>query len=179
KHNINIWFNTIHRPVEWSIWALPHSKLQEIYSQLEQTVFTKEDRAAPLAAYNIGIYNNLVKVQIKNWVKEAEERELLERTKTAIEIEEDAKDYFEKKLKEYIYQNFNEGEEQKKYRLKNALDKTEALVAQIKVNFGDIEFYKLVREVPPDVFYKQLESRSITSMLEEFAERFKESTPVR
>jgi hypothetical protein len=36
-----------------------------------------------LAAYNIGIYNNLVKVQIKNWVKEAEEREELERTKTS------------------------------------------------------------------------------------------------
>lgn len=178
KHNINIWFNTIHRPVEWSIWALPHSKISEVYQQLESIVFSKEDRVGSLAAYNIGIYNNLVKVQIKNWVKEAEEREELERTKTSFEIEGDAKEYFEKKLKEYIYANFNEGEEQKKYRLKNAYEKTDALAQQIKLQYGDIELYKLVKDVPPDVFYKQLESRSVSSLVAEFETRFSPTTPV-
>src|SRR5690606_3963140 len=23
KNNVNIWFNTIHRPIEWAIWSLP------------------------------------------------------------------------------------------------------------------------------------------------------------
>jgi molybdenum cofactor biosynthesis enzyme MoaA len=81
KHNINIWFNTIHRPEEWSIWALPSETLEKIHTELSQVLFTKEERTGSLSAYNTGIYNNLVNVQIKNWWKEAGEREIREKTK--------------------------------------------------------------------------------------------------
>ncbi|MBL7799986.1 MAG: radical SAM protein [Chitinophagales bacterium] len=176
KHNINIWFNTIHRPEEWSIWALPSATLTEVYQQLSAVVFEKEDRAGSLSAYNISIYNNLVNVQIKNWLKEAIEREEREATKTPIELEEDAQVFFENALHDYIYVNFNEGEEQKIYRYKTVIEKTNAIVERIKASQADFEFYKIVKDVPTDVYYKQMESRSVNDLLDEFQQRFKKPT---
>lgn len=176
KHNINIWFNTIHRPEEWSIWALPSSVLTEVYQQLSTANFAKEDRTGSLSAYNISIYNNLVNVQIKNWLKEAVEREEREAIKTPIELEEDAQVYFENALRDYIYANFNEGEEQKIYRYKTAIEKTDAIVERIKASNASIEFYKIVKDVPADVYYKQMESRSVNDLLAEFQQRFKTPT---
>src|SRR5690606_2392207 len=49
KHNVNVWFNTIHRPVEWSIWALPSTELERIYKQLSEVTFNKEERNKSLA----------------------------------------------------------------------------------------------------------------------------------
>jgi len=178
KHNCNIWFNTIHRPVEWSIWALSQSKISEIYSQLSSVSFSKEDRTTSLAAYNIAIYHNLVNVQIKNWIREAQEREELEKTKTSFDLEIDAKEYFEKKMKEHIYSTYNEGEGQKKYRLKNAYEKTNLLAEKIKSKHSGVELYKLLKDVPPDVFYKKLEAGSINSLLEEFELRFASPKPM-
>jgi MoaA/NifB/PqqE/SkfB family radical SAM enzyme len=172
KHNINIWFNTIHRPIEWSIWALPSQQLSQVYSQLSAVAFGKEDRAGPLSAYNIGIYNNLVNVQIKNWLKEAGEREERENNKTVVELEGDAQEFFEAALHDFVYASFNEGEEQKKYRLQNAIDKTKRIVALVKDHNPEIEFYKIVRDVPADVYYKQIESRSVNDLVAEFEQRF-------
>ena len=176
KHNINIWFNTVHRPEEWSIWALPSSVLTEVYQQLSTATFAREDRTGSLSAYNISIYNNLVNVQIKNWLKEAVEREEREAIKTPIELEEDAQVYFENALRDYIYANFNEGEEQKIYRYKTAIEKTNAIVDRIKASDAGIEFYKIVKDVPADVYYKQMETRSVNDLLVEFQQRFKTPT---
>ena len=172
KHDINIWFNTIHRPIEWSIWALPSAELAKVHGQLGGVTFAKEDRTGSLSAYNIGIYNNLVNVQIKNWLKEAQEREERESQKTAIELEGDAQKFFEAALHDFIYANFNEGEEQKKYRLQNAVDKTKLIVERIKERNPEIEFYKIVKDVPADVYYKQIESRSLNDLIAEFEQRF-------
>ncbi len=176
KYNINIWFNTIHRPIEWSIWALPSEELTRLYQQLSTVVFGKEDRGGSLSAYNVSIYNNLVNVQFKNWLHEAIEREERERNKTVVELESDAQVFFENSLKDYIYTNFNEGEEQKKHRLQQVLDKTATIVATIKQKDEAFEFYKTVKEVPADVFYNQLESRSLNDLLTEFDKRFHPTT---
>ena len=172
KHNINIWFNTIHRPIEWSIWALPSAELSTIHGQLSSVNYTKEDRGGSLSAYNIGIYNNLVNVQIKNWLSEATEREARESKTIAPEQEGDAQEIFEAALRDYVYSNFNEGEEQKKYRLKNILDKTTYIVSKINEHNTEVDFYKIVRNVPADIFYKQLESRSVNDLIDDFEKRF-------
>lgn len=176
KHNINIWFNTIHRPEEWSIWALPSSVLTEVYQQLSTANFAKEDRTGSLSAYNISIYNNLVNVQIKNWLKEAIDREERDAIKTPTDLEEDAQVFFESALRDYIYTNFNEGEEQKIYRYKTIIEKTNVIVERIKASNASVEFYKIVKDVPADVYYKQMESRSVNDLLAEFQQRFKTPT---
>jgi uncharacterized protein YicC (UPF0701 family) len=113
-----------------------------------------------------------VNVQIKNWLKEAQEREERESQKNTIELEGDAQQFFEAALHDFIYANFNEGEEQKKYRLQNAIEKTKLIVERIKERNPEIEFYKIVKDVPADVFYKQIESRSLNDLIAEFEHRF-------
>ena len=171
KHNVNIWFNTIHRPAEWAIWSLPYAELENVYKTLRASEFSEEERKNSLSAYNIGIYNNLVNVQIKNWVRESVERE--SRAIPVVEelTEKAAKELFEKKISDFIYSKFNEGEEQKKYRLQNLFKKTNHIVALLKEKNPSVEFYKTVAGVPPDVFYHQLETRSITSSVEDFENR--------
>src|SRR5690606_26797774 len=113
----------IHRPVEWSIWALPSTELERIYKQLSEVTFNKEERNKSLAVYNIGIYKNLVQVQIKNWWREAVERENIGEVELEKLSEEQAEQVLLKKLGDYIYLHFNEGEDQKKKRLQQVSGK--------------------------------------------------------
>lgn len=175
KHNINIWFNTIHRPEEWSIWALPSETLEKIHTELSQVLFTKEERTGSLSAYNTGIYNNLVNVQIKNWWKEAGEREIREKDKTIVELEVDAEIEFKKSLQDYVRSAFNDGEEQYKLRLQSIIEKTDLIVSSVKEANPSLEFYKLVREVPADVYYNQLASKSVNELLDEFKHRYQQA----
>lgn len=172
KHNINIWFNTIHRPTEWAIWSLPHAELKKVYETLHSTEFLKEERTNSLSAYNLGIFNNLVNVQIKNWVSEAIERESQPNMIPGEITEMDAKGLFEKKISDFIYSNLNEGEEQKKYRLHNLFEKLDRLATTLKDRNPEIDFYKSIVGVPVDVFYKELENRSVNSLVEDFENRF-------
>ena len=176
KHNINIWFNTIHRPVEWSIWALPHHELLKVHEQLNAVQFLREDKGGSLSTYNIGIYKNLVGVQIKNWVNEAVGRESLANEKDFTVTETEAKELFEKKMTDFIYSKFNEGEEQKKFRLKNLFEKINQLALLLQERNGAVEFYKTVLQSPPDIFYQQFETRSINSLAEDFENRFVQHT---
>ena len=174
KHQINIWFNTIHRPVEWSIWALPHAELEKIHAQLSTVEFTKEEKSGGLSAYSIGIYKNLVNVQIKNWVSEAKEREKrVAHTGPAIS-EADAKVLFEKKITDHIYSKFNEGEEQKKYRLQQLFAKVEQMSKLLQERNGDNEFFKTLSEAPPDIIYQQFETHSVNSLIESFENRLQQ-----
>jgi molybdenum cofactor biosynthesis enzyme MoaA len=171
KHNINIWFNTIHRPVEWSIWALPHSELVKIYEQLNENEFSKADKSGPLSTYNIAIYNNLVGVQIKNWVSEAKEREERAETPANILTESEAKELFEKKIADYLYAKFNEGEEQKKYRLQLLLEKVKQTDKLLQERNGTVDFFKTLSEAPSDIVYQQFETRTVNSLVEDFENR--------
>lgn len=179
KHNINIWFNTIHRPEEWSIWALPHATLQNVYDTLRATIFTSEEKKNSLSTYNLGIYNNLVNVQIKNWVSEAAERA----TRAVVRVDElteaTAKELLEKKLTDFVYSKFNEGEEQKKYRLQILFEKLNSLVKILQDKDAGLEFFKTVGDVPADIFYKQLEERSVASLADDFEKRFLQETSIR
>lgn len=171
KHNVNIWFNTIHRPVEWSIWALPESELKRVYKTLSEAVFSKEESSAQLGNYNIGIFNNLVQVQIKNWVKEAHERETRGVREEVVLTNEKAKELFERKITEYIYSAFNEGEEQKKFKLKKLLEKIDAANKLLEERNGSMEFYVSLYNAPPDIVYREFENRSINSLVEDYENR--------
>jgi hypothetical protein len=171
KHNINIWFNTIHRPIEWSVWALPHDELVKIHAQLNGVEFTKADRSGSLSTYNIGIYKNLVGVQIKNWVSDAKERETRAEVSTAVITEADAKELFEKKIADYLYAKFNEGEEQKKYRLQLLLEKVKQTDKLLIERNGSVDFFKILSESPADIVYQQFETRSLNSLVEDFENR--------
>ncbi|HXH19583.1 MAG TPA: hypothetical protein VNJ07_10925, partial [Chitinophagales bacterium] len=69
------------------------------------------------------------------------------------------------------YSNFNEGEEQKKHRLQNLFKKTSAVVTHLKEKNPSVEFYKTIARVPPDVFYHQLETRSVLDVADDFENR--------
>lgn len=174
KYNINIWFNTIHRPIDWSIWALPHNQLQHIYNTLSKAEFAPAERKGALSGYNISLYKNLVNVQIKNWVKEAEGRieQLMDEEESNVLSETDAKKMFEKKLEDYIYSQFNEGEEQKKYRMQLVLQKTNQIVALLKEKNNNIEYYKKVLNSPADVYYAEVANKSTNSLAQEFELHF-------
>lgn len=168
KHNCNIWFNTIHRPKEWSIWALPQNELGNVYQTLRSVKFTKEETSNSLSAYNLGIYNNLVNVQIKNWVREANERESQQEVKTELLDEQTAKEILEKNLTEFIYAGFNEGEEQKKHRLQLIFKKLEQINSQLKERNGEVNFYKSIFQTPADVLYTTLDNKSVNTLVEDF-----------
>lgn len=168
KHNINIWFNTIHRPAEWAIWSLPHSELQNIYHTLHTVSFSKEETANSLAGYNSGIYNNLVNVQIKNWLREAKERESYVTPENEVVDNNKALQILEKNLTEFVYASFNEGEEQKKHRLQLLFNKLEEAHSQLKERNGEIEFYLSIYQTPADILYTTLDSKSINTLVADF-----------
>ncbi len=171
KHDVNIWFNTIHRPIEWAIWSLQHDELEKVYATLRSAVFSKEESNNSLAKYNIGIFNNLVNVQIKNWVDEALNRMKMNQSVTVELSESEARDLFQKKITDFIYAKFNEGEEQKRNRLQALFKKTDQIFDAIKEKKPDVEFYKIVAQVPADVFYNHMENHSVKSAIEEFQKR--------
>ena len=105
-------------------------------------------------------------------MNDALERTEVIQANTAIATESEAKAIFKKRMHEYVYTNFNEGEEQKKYRLDNIYNKTELIVSTLTARNPSIEFYKTILHSPADVFYQQLETRSTNSLVEEFENRF-------
>jgi molybdenum cofactor biosynthesis enzyme MoaA len=173
KHNINIWFNTIHRPIEWSIWALPYDELSNVYETLAATSFSKEDRPGGLSAYNIGIYNNLVQVQIKNWSIEAKNRSAepteTKETQTENSSHLAAKDYFRQKLSTYISQKYAAEQEE---RTRIFLEKLDGIDQLLQTRNGSVDFYAIVMEAPADIFYQETENRSVNSLVEDFENRF-------
>jgi len=72
--NIPLWFNTIIRPEELSLWALPKEELQKIFDALSKYQFKKPLENEYQKQHNISVYNNLVFTQIKNWINAAAQR---------------------------------------------------------------------------------------------------------
>lgn len=168
KHNCNIWFNTIHRPQEWSIWALPQNELENIYQTLRSVKFAKEETSNSLAAYNLGIYNNLVNVQIKNWVREAYERESQKEPKEKTILEEDAKKIMEKNMTAFVNDSFKETKEHSNERLQQIFQKLAQVEKLLKERNGEVNFYSMVFKTPSDVLYTTLDSKSVNALVENF-----------
>ncbi|MCW5906339.1 MAG: radical SAM protein [Chitinophagales bacterium] len=168
KHNCNIWFNTIHRPKEWAIWSLPKAELETVYKQLHEVVFAKHETQNSLAAYNLNIYNNLVNVQLKNWVREAKERESQQVLPEDAMNEERARQLIEKNMTDFIYAGFNEGEEQKKFRVQKVLEKLEKVLELLRQRHNDFNFYTAIFQTPSDVLYTTLDSKSVNELAADF-----------
>jgi MoaA/NifB/PqqE/SkfB family radical SAM enzyme len=168
KHNINLWFNTIHRPAEWAIWSLPYTQLIKVYEILREIKFSKEETSNSLASYNFGIYNNLVNVQIKNWVREAKERESQQVAEPEAIDDAAAKKILEINMTDFVYSTFNEGEEQKKHRLNLLFKKLEEVHSILGTRNGDINFYRFIFQTPSDILYTTLDTKSINVLADDF-----------
>jgi molybdenum cofactor biosynthesis enzyme MoaA len=169
KKNVNIWFNTIHRPIEWAVWSLPASELENVYSTLSKATFEKSDGNATLCSYNVNLYKNLVEVQFKNWWKEAEERDKSTPIhETTIISNEELEVIVKNKLHTFIYTHYNEGEEQKKQRVINVNLKLDSINNLLKERNGEVNFYSLINEAPSDILYDKLENKTTNSLVEDF-----------
>lgn len=172
KHELNLWFNTIHRPVEWAIWSLTSDELEKIHKALRDTKFTESYHQTDKAKYNIGLFENLVNTQFKNWWQEAKEREQVEQIKQSEDSSEDAKEILESKLKNFVYTQVNEGEEQKKHRLELLYSKISEIGEKLKERNGNIDFYPMLIESPTEQLYTKLETKSTNSLVEDFENWF-------
>lgn len=173
EYNINVWFNTIHRPAEWSIWAMPADELEKVYTSLSSVVFTKKEQNTSLASYNIGLYKNLVNAQIKHWWREAQERALENNLSHKISINEvDAEKALLQKIKKHIYMNFDEGEEQKKYRLQIFTTKLKAVEMTIKKEYPDVPFFSNILPTPTAILYDSVAQGDIGMMSIYFKKQF-------
>lgn len=175
KHNINIWFNTIQRPEELSIWALPYDDLRRVYDTLSSVVYTPEERSSPISGYNISIYNNLVKVQIKNWLEEAEGRTAPvtgDSEGTSLPDNENAKAIIEKNLSDYALGQFKDSIEQRSRRLTLLIQKIEKIQSELNERNGEVDFYAAIYQTPADVLYSRLEGRSVQDLVAEFESHF-------
>ncbi len=168
EKNVNIWFNTIHRPVEWAIWSLPSEELANIYQTLSSSIKTNSGEARGLEMYNWNIYKNLVEVQIKNWWQESNQREQTTQVSLTEANNTGARVLVEKNLTDFIYLHFNEGEEQKKQRVYQLIDKLSQVSTLLEQRNGEVQFYLLVMETPPDVLYTRLESTDVKRLAEDF-----------
>ncbi|MBS1593786.1 MAG: radical SAM protein [Bacteroidetes bacterium] len=175
KHNINIWFNTIQRPEELSIWALPYDELRRVYHTLSSVVYTPEERSSPISGYNISIYNNLVKVQIKNWLEEAEGRTAPvtgDHEGTSLPDNDNAKAIIEKNLSDYALGQFKDSIEQRSRRLTLLMQKIEKIQSELNERNGAVDFYAAIYQTPADVLYSRLEGRSVQDLVAEFESHF-------
>jgi molybdenum cofactor biosynthesis enzyme MoaA len=172
KYNVNIWFNTIHRPIEWSIWALPSSELERIYIFLSKFHFRKEELNAKLASYNLGVYKNLVEVQFKNWWKEAQEREKSDEIQSLVITEQIAQRILREKITTFIYLNTNEGEEQKKYRLQHIFEKFDRVKIAVQNKYSNEDFYIRIHQSPADLLIKEFESKTELILAEEYRKHY-------
>jgi len=67
KHNTPLWFNTVINPISLSLWALPYNDLLFIYQRLKENKKVSLPKKG-IAAHNYKVYNNLINVQIYNWM---------------------------------------------------------------------------------------------------------------
>jgi molybdenum cofactor biosynthesis enzyme MoaA len=176
KHNINIWFNTIQRPEEWSIWALPVPELEKVYNTLSSVEFTTQEKQGAISPYNIAIYKNLANVQIKNWLHEAKERAASRPAESEQEEEVidnlKAKAILEKSLSDFLGSNFKDSVEQRNRRLTMLFDKMDKVQSTLTERNGEIDFYLSVFRTPADVLYGSLDSKSVNSLVSEFETHF-------
>jgi hypothetical protein len=173
KHQVNIWFNTIHRPVEYSIWALPSQELEKICSTLAAVEFNSEERSGSLSAYNIGLYRNLVNVQFANWWAESKQRTEIPGVSDSAPLnEEEAVMVLQKNITDYVYLHFNEGEEQKKYRIQRFMEKTHLIKSKVIQTAPEAMFFMNVLQIQPEQLFKAIEEGDPDKLAGQFLRQF-------
>jgi len=168
EKKVNIWFNTIHRPVEWAIWSLPSSELEIVYTTLSSSLHQYPESAVGLEKYNLNIFRNLVEVQIKNWWKESEQREETTQVSLSQADNSSAQSLVIKNLTSFVYLHFNESEDQKKQRISELISKLDSVNNLLQQRNGDVQFFLLIMDTPSDVLYTRLETAEVKRLVEDF-----------
>lgn len=193
QRDIPLWFNTIDYPIDKALVSLPSSKLQEIYDTLTQVTFEKPAAVSnTMFKRNVDIYNNVVFVQIKNWLNEAKIREEaevnriaaiqaanLEKPATGLDAEHikneaeqepvldvDYKALVNKRLRDYYFEANNLSDEEKLANFNEIWQKIESIAERIKAEINEVEFFSLIYQSPIDAVVMYLEVESVEALVE-------------
>jgi hypothetical protein len=83
-----------------------------------------------------------------------------------------------KKLSDYIYLHFNEGEEQKQYHIHQINEKLKLIEKGLLEKNINLRFYTSILSSPPDVLYNRLNSSSAQQLQKEFEHWFSQEVSV-
>ncbi|MCP4122207.1 MAG: radical SAM protein [Bacteroidetes bacterium] len=156
EKEVHLWFNTITRPEDQSIWNLPASELKNIYETLSQAkIAEKGNTPRHLYNYNVRTYKNLVNQQIKTWHDEAIEREskhgVGDRTEIPMEL----------RISDYLSSGSYSTEQAKSIQ-----DKWKVLKAVIDVRLSDEEIKRLQGSQTIEQIVYALEHQEINELIE-------------
>lgn len=159
NHNVSLWFNTVQHPLECSIWGLSANEIQEIYETLSREKH-HPSVAISESYHNCKVFNNLVKVQVYNWLMEARQREA-----DYLMRETNPKSYFYEKIRNYIDKHIPTNQREKDTQI--IMDKMNGLEAMLsEQNFLPEQFYALANNTSPELIYAELLSKNQDELLE-------------
>ena len=161
ENNVNIWYNTITRPVDQAIWNLPYPKLKEVYETLSKAELKPNKNAdRNIYQYNISTYKNLVEKQIKTWMTEAEARE----TKLPADNRPvNAKANFEAGWNAFLDQRFSNEDEQS-----FAKNKLKTLYNELSSETDEETFYKIVGSSTHEILLSNMENYDLGKLKDRF-----------
>ena len=161
ENNVNIWYNTITRPVDQAIWNLPYPKLKEVYETLSKAELKPNKNAdRNIYQYNISTYKNLVEQQIKTWMTEAEARETND---PADDRPVNAKANFEAGWNAFLDQRFSNEDEQS-----FAKNKLKALYNELSSETDEETFYKIVGSSTHEILLSNMENYDLGRLKDRF-----------
>ena len=162
ENNVNIWYNTITRPVDQAIWNLPYSQLKDIYDKLSTTILKpniKTDRG--VYQYNVSTYKNLVEQQIKTWMLEARENEY--NHSNGADEPLNMKVNFEIKWNTFIREKGVD-----EARASILKDKLSTLELQLSNETDETTFYKILASSSMEVLVSNLENYNLEKLKDRF-----------
>lgn len=157
KHNVPLWFNTIQHPAEHSLWALPTEELAKIHNTLSKLNFPPSTNK-PESYHNKNVFENLVDVQIYNWMIESS---LPKQTNQSFATMEDLNLAFHQLLKK-------QGLDKKQINIELEIlnSKLNQLAIFLKeVNIEQSDFFKMLDIVPIEFLYEQIITKSISELI--------------
>ena len=166
ENNVQLWFNTIMRPEDQAIWNLSAEELGVIYQTLSDAeIKPRVETSKWIYNYNINTYNNLVQHQIKDWLKEAEQRNLV----NVVSSEE----LFYNKLSVYLN---NSNEEDTERNLSFIEDKLDALRLTLGEDWDHIKIFDLMLHADVGVVYPTLMNTSTQELAKITRNELKKNT---
>jgi len=174
KHQVHLWFNTIHRPYDQALWTLPSVELKKIYEKLSS--YTFEHAATAITRYNIQTFQNLVHQQIHTWMLEAIERENAQVTLNA-SIAVDPLVDLPKKLEAWAVQHYGNDLEGKDECLRALHAKLETLCALSADLISKEEYYTLMLQGPVHLLAEILITESPELLMQRLKHHLQTQTP--
>lgn len=168
EHGVNLWFNTIERPLDQALWNLPSAELEKIYHTLSEAKLNPYiSHSRGVYDYNIRTYKNLVHTQIFNWLQDARLREM-EVEKSGDSEDKLIIDTTHLKLMQYM-----KGEGYSEQEINNLIDKLDLLLKSFEEPGQRRTVLHFLAAMSEDVIVMNLKG----APFEELKQRIKEYLP--